>query len=98
MSDEDIVQAAVHEWQQGHPISDGQARVIANQWHGGQVTALCTLSTTGAIRLDDVRGEIEAEMARLTDLPEREEIEALLGYVERHGERGPVEGWSRLWG
>ena len=96
--DDLIVQAAVQQWQQGHPISDGQARVLASRWHSGQTSPLYTLTSTGAIPLADTRSELQAEIARLADVPEREEVECLLAYVEQRGLRGAVFGWTRLWG
>jgi hypothetical protein len=49
MSDQDIIRAASRRWQSRQDITDGQARVIASQWHGGQTSALCVLATSGAI-------------------------------------------------
>lgn len=103
-SDQDIVDAAVAEHHAGHPITDGQARVIASQWHGGQFSALYTFASSGATVLWDDDWQSEDPLARIRgeitqDLnPEHPELEALLAYVERVGARSPVEGWSTLWG
>jgi acyl-coenzyme A synthetase/AMP-(fatty) acid ligase len=108
VSEEQIVSDAVHAWQQGYPISDLQARVIASQWHGGQSSALYSLASCGATvsRADDwedesptdrLLSEIAQEgLSTLGMLPEQEELQALASYVECVGPRGPVEGWSDL--
>jgi hypothetical protein len=105
MSDTDIINTAVQDWQQGHPISNGQARVIAAAWHGGQWSALYSFSSTGAVLENesdphgrDIVAELSREIDALTDAPEREELEALLAYVENVGRRGSQNGWDRLWG
>lgn len=91
-------------------ITDGQARRIASDWHGGQWSPLYMLASTGATkdsryRLSDVVVAIQREL-----LPERlaeserlfpgagRDLRALLAYVRAAGARGPVPGWSDLWG
>ena len=93
MSDTTIISEAVTDWQQGHPITDLQARVIASAWHGGQASALYSLASCGAIR-GDLESEIVSVIVETGD--ETEELAALGAYVGRAGERGPVDGWSDL--
>jgi hypothetical protein len=52
-------------------ISDGQARRIASEWHGGMPSALYSLASSGAIDLDRVRDEISANCSRWTNTYER---------------------------
>lgn len=105
MSDSEIVAAAVAQWQQGHPITDGQARVIASQWHGGQTSALYSFASTGTIdaETDDTASRLVWEITREIDavgalVAESEGLEALRAYVAQHGARGPVDGWAQVWG
>ncbi len=97
MSDADIVRQAVADFHDHGRISNGQARVIASQWHGGQASALYSLTSCGAINVTKLTREIEANLHRRNDQSMIGELAALLGYVHHHGERGPVEGWSKLW-
>lgn len=110
MSDQDIIRAASKRWQARQEITDGQARVIASQWHGGQVSALCALATSGAIT-EDAQGEVNAAVSdaerRLDAGTVSAEdvtpddllaLRALGEYVSDRDERGPVAGWSHLWG
>ena len=81
------------------PIPDAAARMIASQYHGGQATALYSLASCGAI---DLRG-LHAEYVPLyadpnTQLEDLEKLDHLGLYFMEHGDRGPVEGWSELWG
>ena len=46
-------------------ISDGQARRIASEWHGGMSSALYSLASSGAIDPDRVRDEISRELWKL---------------------------------
>lgn len=69
--------------------TDGEARVVASQWHGGQVSALYSLASCGAIR-DDCADEIAFEFYKTG----ARELLALLAYVKAAGERGPVKGWA----
>lgn len=97
MSDQDIINTAIAEWQAGHPISDGQARVIAAGWHGGQASPLYSFASTGAIR-PSVLSEVERERDHAAGTEYTEELDALLGYLQRVGNREPVRGWSAVWG
>jgi hypothetical protein len=87
----------------GEVISDACARVIASWWHGGQASALYSLSSCGAVS-DRTAWEVQNEINQLRTgktEPENETDEValthLLAYVERHAGRKPVESWSRLW-
>lgn len=67
-------------------ISDGQARRIASEWHGGMSTALHSLASSGAIDLDRVRDEISRELMKLQVGEARRELLALDKYVRTTGE------------
>lgn len=96
-----IISQAVSTHRHGDTISDLQARVIANAWHGGQSSALYSLTSTGAItdatlaelyeelRFIDARGPVDGGEADY-------ELTALLDYAKTYGPRGPVDGWSEL--
>ncbi|MEV3856095.1 hypothetical protein AB0J38_17440 [Streptomyces sp. NPDC050095] len=84
-------------------ISDLDARKIASEWHGGQATALYSLTSCGAI-LPGLVGEIDRELwfclldGDVTD-DDRDgarQLGKLRDYAQHHGERGPVDGWSEL--
>ncbi len=90
-------------------ISDGRARRIASDWHGGQGSALYMFASTGATRdkrytVEDVRIAIEYQLLpHIVADSERhwphagEELRELYAYVKSVGNRGPVEGWSDHW-
>jgi hypothetical protein len=78
-------------------ISDGQARRIASDWHGGMSSALYSLASSGAIALDRARDEISRELRQLDVGEVRHELLALDKYVRTAGERPTQTGWSRLW-
>ena len=96
MTDEQIFDRVVKNRLAGYPCTSGEARVIAAGWHGGQTSALCALATSGAI-LEDAEWEIDKEIV-LADEFGKEVLESLNQYVRRFGLRGPVDGWSSLWG
>ncbi|HEX5522795.1 MAG TPA: hypothetical protein VFX53_05075 [Pedococcus sp.] len=73
--------------------SDGQARRIASEWHGGQSSALYSLASCGAIT-PEVAGEIQREITTCDDATD---LTALLIYVAFHGPRDRQEGWSGVW-
>lgn len=89
-------------------ISDGAARRIASEWHGGQRCPLLSFATTGMID-DLVQEAVQREIAHLSgnsdiDLAAdgyaasaRADLEALAAYLEEEGHRTPVAGWSRVW-
>jgi DNA-binding PadR family transcriptional regulator len=78
-------------------ISDGQARRIASEWHGGMSSALYALTSCGAIDLDRARDEITRELLKLEVGEVRRELLALDKYVRTAGERTAVAEWFRLW-
>ncbi|SEP50638.1 hypothetical protein SAMN04489732_114225 [Amycolatopsis saalfeldensis] len=78
-------------------ISDGQARRIASDWHGGMSSALYSLASSGAIDLDHARDEISRELQSLDVGEVRRELLALDKYVRTAGERTAVAEWFRLW-
>jgi hypothetical protein len=77
-------------------INDGQARRIASEWHGGQVSALYSLASCGAIT-ECTRDEISDELQQLDVGRVRRDLLALDKYVRRNGARGPQSGWPTLW-
>lgn len=91
-----------------HIISDGTARRIAAEWHGGQTTALCSFATTGMID-DRVQIEVDAEIKHLEQVvptagdwaadhgSNLADLMCLAAYLENAGHRTPVAGWSRVW-
>ena len=78
MSDNDIVTEAVFRFVDGEDITEGEARLIASQWHGGQNSALYAFSSTGTIR-EDLEDEIAAKLPW-----DQMEVRALLAYVQEH--------------
>ncbi len=69
------------------PLTDGQARRIASEWHSGQASALYALSSSGAI--DD---RTATEIRNAGELPgdslAHDELQVLLTYVLKTRERG----------
>jgi hypothetical protein len=97
VSDDKLVRRNLAALGEGELIDDATARVIASQWSDGQWAALYSLSSCGAID-ERTTGEIEAEIRHDATSPEQyPALEALLAYVEHHGTRGAVDGWSDLW-
>ncbi|MDX8143291.1 hypothetical protein SK854_14275 [Lentzea sp. BCCO 10_0061] len=78
-------------------ISDGQARRIASDWHGGMSSALYSLASSGAVDLDRARDEISRELQNLDVGEIRRELLALDKYVRTAGERTAVAEWFRFW-
>jgi hypothetical protein len=83
----------------GREISDACARVIASQWYSENAGA--SFVTTGAVVTDpDTLWRIlfvpEYENGSMTAADKRA-ADMLGTYLVRHGQRGPVDGWSRLW-
>jgi hypothetical protein len=78
-------------------ISDGKARRIAADWHGGMSSALYSLASSGAIDVERVRGEISLELRQMDVGEARRELLALVKYVRTAGARPTQTGWSRLW-
>lgn len=98
LTDEQIITAAIEDYEAGKTITDGAARVIAAGWHTGMTTALCSLATTGSIH-ENVFGEIVNELnLRTVDNNDKLELKALYAYCEKAGVRGPVDGWTNKWG
>lgn len=80
-------------------ITDGQARKIASEWHGGQSSPLYSLASTGAINLPDVLHEIMVDAAAVGPENSPGQLDALVAlddYVHTVGARGPVTGWSDI--
>lgn len=82
------------------PLSDGAARRIASDWHGGQASALYMLASTGATTdprysVDDLLAEVECAASDATE--GTAELDMLAEYVRTVGPRGPVADWANLW-
>lgn len=99
-NDDAYIEQAIREAEQEQRIvNDTTARMIASQHHGGQWSAMYSFSSCGAISLDALRDELAMSYAEhVTDEPERTKLDHLILYLLEHGDRGPVDGWSRLWG
>ena len=78
-------------------ITDGQARRIASDWHGGMSSALYSLASSGAIDRERVRDEISRELQQLDVGEVRRELLALDKYVRTAGVRPAQAGWSHVW-
>jgi hypothetical protein len=79
-------------------ITDGQARTIASDWHGGQASALYALASSGAIPdVEAVRREISTDLATVDVGKERRPLLALDTYVREAGQRDRQPGWASLW-
>lgn len=84
-------------------ISDGKARRLANEWHGGQSSPLYALSSSGAI-VDGVLKELMYCRNHLfLDLKagkkvktEFMELKQLYRYCRIRNPRGPVKDWYEL--
>lgn len=89
-------------------ISDGQARRIAGEWHGGMASGLYSFVSTGTITDRAIR-EVDAEIAHITGNTDldyatpsyrataRAELRALQAYLEARGERLAQNDWHRHW-
>jgi antirestriction protein len=73
-------------------IDDRTARLIAGQLHGGQTSALYSLTSSGAIDEARISQELAEEYARQTPRV-REWIDWLSTYYLSRPDKGPVEGW-----
>lgn len=93
-ADERVISEAVERALGGNLITPLQARVIASQWHSGQVSALYSLASCGAIR-EDCAEEVSREL-RVAGHDDAAVLAALLLYVVSRGVRGPVTGWANL--
>lgn len=88
-------------------ITDGQARRIAGEWHGGMSSALYSFVSTGTIT-DRAILEVDAEIRHLRSQQEdlqrsmysrqsMRDLKALQAYLEAHGERLTQPDWHRHW-
>jgi hypothetical protein len=78
-------------------ISDGQARRIASEWHGGMGSALYSFASSGAVNFEWIMLEIRCELLNIEDETQRRELLALGKYVRSAGCRHKQEGWCRIW-
>lgn len=99
-TDDDIITQAVADASNYDAIiSHAVARMIASQWHSGQRSALYSFASCGAIAGPALESAITNEMNAADKESDIEALRALWSYVQVHGpKRGPVAGWSSLWG
>lgn len=98
MGDYENVMAEVHAAYGKYEISDACARVIASMYHTGQASESYAFASTGAI--PEESGYITRQLFPELDGLSADEmliLGALGTYLINRPDRGPVEGWSRLW-
>jgi hypothetical protein len=78
-------------------VSDGKARRIASEWHGGMRSALYSFASSGAVDFEWVMLEIRCELLNLDDETLRRDLLALSKYVRSVGGRPAQEGWCSVW-
>ncbi|MCA1708595.1 MAG: hypothetical protein LC808_37075, partial [Actinobacteria bacterium] len=78
------------------PIDHATARCIAAQLHGGQISALYTLASSGAV-VDGLAGELESWRTDDTRVEVEPWLDALDEYLGDREDRSPIGGWSQLW-
>lgn len=78
MNDTERVVQAVFTFVDGETISEGEARLIASQWHGGQACPLYAFASSGTI-LPDLADEITSQLPW-----EKLEVQALHAYVKEN--------------
>lgn len=98
MGDYENVMAEVRAAYGRHEISDACARVIAAMYHGGQSSVGYAFVSTGAIpeTADDLWHDLWPT-SPVSGSDEFMMLGALGSYAINRSDRGPVEGWSRLW-
>jgi hypothetical protein len=98
--DDAFLEAALAEAERtGSTIQNVAARMIASQFHGGQASALYSLASSGAIDLEPLVDEYcEVYLGEDTTEADKQKLHHLGRYVLEYGNRGPVAGWSELWG
>ncbi|MET9019230.1 hypothetical protein ABZV93_04545 [Actinopolymorpha sp. NPDC004070] len=78
-------------------LTDGQARRIAAEWHGGQWTAMYSLASAGYLDRDRLHAEIASELRIVPTEQGRQELLALDAYVRHRTDTSTVPGWPLLW-
>ena len=98
MNDMDKVKAEVQAKWGREEISDACARVIASWHHGGQATQGYAFVSTGAISDPSALWrELFLDCYPQMSRQERLDADMVGTYLNHHGPRGPVDGWSSLW-
>lgn len=94
---EQVMQNVDHAVVNNREIDDATARVIASMYHEGQWSVSYSFTSTGAIA--DLFELYRECFPNYDDLSTDEKLVAdmFCSYVTRHGKRGPVDGWSKLW-
>lgn len=98
------VQHAITRWKEDAEQIEaqaGRARRIANEWHGGQGSAMCAFATSGAVLEGALAEEIRYELLHADVDVQGEtaidELTWLAEYVQMIPQRGPCSGWSEIW-
>lgn len=94
-ADEQIIGDAAITHYRGFYLTDLQAKVTANAWHGGQSSPLYAFTSTGAIVegcLDEVDKCLQYEMSAA----DRNALAGLRAYVQAFGTRDRVPGWAQI--
>jgi hypothetical protein len=94
MNDGHIIAMAVRDHANGQVISDLQAKVIANAWHGGQSSRFYSFASTGTI--DNSDGQLGLEFDRADTGRMNPELNALRAFIQDRGTRGRQDGWSEI--
>jgi len=99
VNDHDRVMAHIAECEiEGREISDACARMIASWWHSGVGSPGYSFASTGAISdPTEVWRDLMGDDYWLVAPDDRKAFDYLGTYLVLAGERGPVEGWSKLW-
>lgn len=105
MSEQTIVYAEMHKVIDGKRkyLPNAVARVIASRWHGGQTSALYSLTSCGAMDAERLHAEINRAADELATSDDYSDdaygcLIALDVYVSRvKSSRKPVLGWAELW-
>ncbi len=84
-NEDDRAAAALAAWRErGTPLDTVHARRVAAWWHSPGNPDLSRFSHGIPVRAGDLRDAVEREIHDVRDLPEREELDALIGYCDQH--------------
>jgi antirestriction protein len=98
LTDEQLIHYGITEaLREQRSIDHATARVIAAQLHGGQVSPLYALASSGAL-VDGLQDELDGWRRDDTPVEVEPWLDALDEYLDsRTDQPGPVDGWSKLW-
>lgn len=97
---DNAVRAARTAQDAGTEIDDATARTIASMYHSGQASVSYSFVSTGRIpaTADDLWRDLWPDHALPHLTAEERLLLSMFGtYCLNRSDRGPVEGWSRLW-